>query len=158
MEDEVEGRAGFSDVRVMDFWRGFVVEDLGRATASSVGSRNFFGRPLLARGTKLWSVISPRPKTFGKGSSSSANGSVNAGGPDFRFADGALSDGSANSFGDVLDGNGFTFSDGSINFLGNFLGAFGFPSSSKSSSLASRGYGSGADLGAGFFPPGREKL
>ena len=157
--DEVEGRAGFSDVMVRDFWRGFVaVGDLLRATASSVGSRNFFGRPWLARGTKLWSVISPRPKTFGKGSSSSANGSTNTGGPDFRFVDVDISDGSANLFGNGLDGNCFTSSDGSMNFLGNFLGGFGFPSSSKSSSSISRGYGSGADLGAGFFPPCREKL
>ena len=134
------------------------MEDLGRAIASSVGSWNFFGRPLLARGTKLWSVISPRPKTFGKGSSSSANGSMKTGGPDFRFVEGALSDGSANLFDNGLDGNDFTSSDGSINFLGNFLGAFGLPSSSKSSSSMSRGYGSGADLGAGFLPPCREKL
>lgn len=53
VDDELERRAGFSGVIVVVFRRGLVVDDLGKATASPVGSTNFLGRPLLARGTKL---------------------------------------------------------------------------------------------------------
>ena len=53
VDDELERRAGFSDVIVVVFRRDLVVDDLGKATASPVGSTNLLGRPLFARGTKL---------------------------------------------------------------------------------------------------------